>query len=234
MAIPSNAAVMALSPTVFSAIAILSALTDEAAASAASRAVVIKPYVCGRDENAVCCRAAGSSIKSNRLPMPSLFGGAATGFSNGSFSRLMNVRNSSSRYISARACTSSFLRSRLSGVMSPSGTSVFIVARNFEKRIASALSISFFCSAPFIWWVLSRRFSTEPQVFISLAAVFSPTPGHPGMLSLTSPSRASRSITWAGVSMPYFSLTSLGPRISKPSPRSDGRYMNTRSVTSCP
>ena len=44
---------------------------------------------------------------------------------------------------------------------------------------------------------------------IHLAAVFSPTPGIEGKLSLGSPRRAAKSGYWAGV-IPYFSITASG------------------------
>ncbi len=52
------------------------------------------------------------------------------------------------------------------------GTSVFIVARNFENLICSALSTILRCKAPFSESVLPSRFSTVPHSDISFIAVF--------------------------------------------------------------
>ncbi len=60
---------------------------------------------------------------------------------------------------------------------------------------------------------------SEPNSRIHLAAVFSPTPGMLGRLSLGSPRRAAKSGYCAGVS-PYFASTSSGVnRISSDTPR---------------
>ena len=89
------------------------------------------------------------------------------------------------------------------------GTSVRMVARNFDMRISSTWSSTFFFSAPFSSSVLLRSSSTVPNWLMSLDAVFSPTPGQPGKLSAESPISANRSITWIGEGMPYFSSTSF-------------------------
>ena len=74
-----------------------------------------------------------------------------------------------------------------------------IEARRFSR------SLGFFTLA-----ALARTFSSVPYSLSRLAAVFSPTPGTPGMLSILSPVSASRSPTWRG-GTPHFSSTSLGP-----------------------
>ena len=51
--------------------------------------------------------------------------------------------------------------------------------------------------------------SNDPNSRTHLAAVFSPTPGMPGRLSLGSPRSAAKSGYWAGVN-PYFATTSSG------------------------
>ena len=51
--------------------------------------------------------------------------------------------------------------------------------------------------------------SSEPNSRIHLVAVFSPTPGMPGRLSLGSPRTAAKSGYWAGVRV-YFSSTAAG------------------------
>ena len=53
------------------------------------------------------------------------------------------------------------------------------------------------------------RFSSEPKSVIHLVAVFSPTPGIDGRLSLGSPRSAAKSGYWAGV-RPYFSSRPAG------------------------
>ena len=50
---------------------------------------------------------------------------------------------------------------------------------------------------------------SDPKSTIHLAAVFSPTPGTEGRLSLGSPRRAAKSGYCAGV-IPYFSFTDSG------------------------
>lgn len=62
-----------------------------------------------------------------------------------------------------------------------SGTSVRMVARYFEKRICSSFSVTFFLSEPVSSSLCSRRSSTLPKRASSFCAVFSPTPGQPGM-----------------------------------------------------
>ena len=51
----------------------------------------------------------------------------------------------------------------------------------------------------------AMRFSTLPYSKISLVAVFSPTPGIPGILSDWSPIRPLKSMNWVGVK-PYLSI----------------------------
>ena len=51
--------------------------------------------------------------------------------------------------------------------------------------------------------------SSDPNSVIHFVAVFSPTPGMPGRLSLLSPRSAAKSGYWAGVS-PYFSTSAAG------------------------
>ena len=63
-------------------------------------------------------------------------------------------------------------------------------------------------------------------------AVFSPTPGTPGMLSAESPINPNKSMTWAGSSSPYRSRTSSGPHTVGGLPPRPGRYMRILSLTS--
>ncbi len=133
------------------------------------------------------------------------------------FTRSARVLNSSSLNMAKSFSRSSGRRTRSSG-REATGTSVLMVARNFENSICRALSSIFFFSAPFSLSVLAKRFSIEPKSFISFTAVFSPTPGHPGILSILSPMSARRSITWAVELIPYLRQTSSGPRSSKSCP----------------
>ena len=129
------------------------------------------------------------------------------------------------KILSARVLNSNSLKSFLSLASSGSwsfiasrsrvmGTSVRMVARNFDMRMSSTAASTFSRSFPLILSEWSRRLSMEPNSLMSLAAVFSPTPGQPGKLSAESPMRARRSMTWAVLETPYFSQTSRGPIFS--------------------
>ena len=113
------------------------------------------------------------------------------------------------------------------------GTSVLMVARNLEKTICSLFVSTFVFRAPFNWSVLASRFSMLPNWAMSFCAVFSPTPGQPGMLSDASPIRPSMSMTCRVDWMSNFALTSSVPITSNP-PVCLGRYMKTCSPTSWP
>ena len=127
--------------------------------------------------------------------------------------RSISVRNSSSSKICRSESSSACSRTSLS-ISSWIGTSILIVARNLEKVINSLLVSTFVFKAPFSWSVCSSRFSILPNSAISFWAVFSPTPGHPGMLSELSPISPKRSITWSTDVRPYLSSTSGTPIIS--------------------
>ena len=73
-----------------------------------------------------------------------------------------------------------------------------------------------------------------PHCWMRVQAVFSPTPGQPGMLSLESPISPRMSITCKGESMPHFSQISLGPMTCASLLPTGGRYMLTLSVTNWP
>ena len=62
--------------------------------------------------------------------------------------------------------------------------------------------------------VFASNFSSEPNSIIHFAAVFSPTPGIEGKLSLGSPRSAAKSGYCAGVK-PYFSKTASGVILAK-------------------
>jgi hypothetical protein len=70
-----------------------------------------------------------------------------------------------------------------------------MVAKNLEKTISSLLASILVLTAPFNFSVFSKRFSILPNSEISFWAVFSPTPGQPGILSEASPIKPNMSIT---------------------------------------
>ena len=85
------------------------------------------------------------------------------------------------------------------------GTSNKIVASFFDRIPLSLLDSIFSRNFPFISAVFSNKFSIEPYRFINFFAVFSPTPGRPGMLSTESPIIPRKSITCTGLSTSNFS-----------------------------
>ena len=121
--------------------------------------------------------------------------------------------NSNSAKISLSFCSSGAWSCN-SSRLSSTGTSVRIVARNFDILISSMAPSTFSRILPFSLSVCEMSSSMEPNSLISFTAVFSPTPGQPGKLSAESPIKASKSITWAGVEMPYFSAISCSPMMS--------------------
>ena len=145
--------------------------------------------------------------------------------------RLANDLNSNSVKISSSFVLSGSTRFK-SSILISTGTSVRMVARNFDILISSTAPSTFSRSLPFTWEEFSIRPSTLPNSLISLMAVFSPTPGQPGKLSAESPIRARRSITWSGEVMLYFSSISCTPNFSYPPPWR-GRNMKTLLRTSC-
>ena len=127
---------------------------------------------------------------------------------------VLNSSSANSELSFSLSGSTSLRLSRLSSM----GTSVRIVARNFDIRMSSAAASIFSLSLPFTSADLLISSSTEPKSLISFTAVFSPTPGHPGKLSALSPIKASRSITCAGLFMPYFSSICPAPIMSYPPP----------------
>lgn len=77
------------------------------------------------------------------------------------------------------------------------------------KKNIIYMRFDFSFKAPFNRSVLAMTFSTESNSKINLEAVFSPTPGHPVILSTLSPIKASMSITCEGRLMPNTSHTSF-------------------------
>ena len=72
-------------------------------------------------------------------------------------------------------------------------------ARSLLSPSRSAEASTFSFCLPLSMSVCATRSSTVPNWFTSFAAVLSPTPGTPGMLSLVSPLRATKSRYCAGV-----------------------------------
>ena len=144
-----------------------------------------------------------------------------------------SVKNSKSSKTLAKASksgVSNFISSRVTST----GTSVFMVASLYDIRNCSMLfSNDSFC-LPFSCEIFLIIFSMSPYFAIRLAAVFWPTPGTPGILSMLSPHNASMSITFFGLSMPNFSFTSFTPSTSGTFPEWGGLYMKIFSSTSWP
>ena len=89
------------------------------------------------------------------------------------------------------------------------GTAVLIVASRLLITARGAFSSIFsFSLLFFMESTEAMRFSTEPYSCRSFVAVFSPTPGMPGILSEESPISPFKSINCCGV-RPYFSSIAL-------------------------
>ena len=119
-----------------------------------------------------------------------------------------SCHSSSRRWITARssnwfAASRSFERSGTERTVSVrsigTSTSSTIVASRFEIRASSACSVRFCLRfAPEIWSTDSSTPSSEPNCCRSWAAVLSPIPGTPGMLSEVSPLSPMKSVTSSG------------------------------------
>jgi len=120
---------------------------------------------------------------------------------------------------------------KVSGVWA-NGTSL---TRSVSSRLSTTLdrcARSASPTLPLTVSTLSTRPCSEPYSTIHLEAVFSPTPGMPGRLSLGSPRSAAKSGYCAGV-RPYFSTTASGVnRVSSLTPLR-GYSTVTSSLTSC-
>ena len=134
----------------------------------------------------------------------------------GTRSRRSEVNSSSAK--SGRSFSASGPSQRRRSRSSATGRSQRIVARSFESRAVSAsrasVSRSFFAPRTPLCSTASRCArisSTGPSSRTSVAAVFSPMPETPGMLSIGSPMRPRTSGTRAG-STPKRSRTSAGPQ----------------------
>ena len=104
-----------------------------------------------------------------------------------------------------------------SSIFSCKGTSVFIVPKVLERSAKSLFSTNFSLILGFSVSVPSStdlyKLSIDLYCLIMSSAVFSPTPGTPGMLSDVSPISPFTSISSFG-SIPYFSLISSSPKVS--------------------
>jgi len=171
-----------------------------------------------------------SGTLSNREGCTVFLGAGVVGW----FPNTLSVRFLNSNSSKMGLSFSLFTGSRRSDFSSKvKGTSVLMVAKNLENSICERFSSTLVFKAPFNRSVFASRFSIPPKSAISLTAVFSPTPGQPGMLSELSPINPNMSITCSGDCMPYFVFISSGPKISK-SPPNLGRYMKMCDDTNCP
>jgi len=146
---------------------------------------------------------------------------------------LVSCLNSKSLKISRS--TSSF-GGCLSKVVSSkvTGTSKIMVANCFDKIACCALSLIFSPSLPFTLSALSKTFSSVPYSCNNLAAVFSPTPGMPGILSAASPIKPKISITCEiSLMSNFFKMPSI-PTTSGGLPNTAGLYILIFSVTNWP
>ncbi len=94
-----------------------------------------------------------------------------------------------------------------------------MMVASFLLIIASSFPFCTFTPiAPLILSAFSKTFSNVPYSANNLAAVFSPTPGIPGILSTASPIIPKISITWLTSLIFHFVQTSEGPIISTSPP----------------
>ena len=144
----------------------------------------------------------------------------------------VNLLNSSSSKISV---TPEISGSHISKSFSSNstGTSNNILANSLESNPNSLDASTFSFIFPLSLSVLAKRFSMEPNSAINFFAVFSPTPGSPGMLSALSPIIPRKSITCSGVSTSNFFCTSGIPQTSYPPPNELGLYIKIFSETNC-
>ena len=104
--------------------------------------------------------------------------------SSASSSRRSGSRSSNSRNIARSRRAVGLARRARPARSSSTGTSRTIVASCLETRASSANSVRFCLRlAPEIWSTLASTSSSEPKRCSSSAAVLSPIPGTPGMLS---------------------------------------------------
>ena len=145
--------------------------------------------------------------------------------------RSIRLRNSSSSKIWRSFSPSAFWAFRVS-MSTRIGTLVSMVTSSRERNANSLFSSRRFRSAGLV--TLSRlayRFSREPNCRSSSSAVFSPTFGTPGILSLLSPINARKSGTCSGVK-PYSFFNRSRSQISGSLP---GRtlYILIRGESNC-
>ncbi len=114
------------------------------------------------------------------------------------------VLNSNSSKTAFKSCRFTSLYFSSSSLKS-TGTSKTMVASIFESLACSAFSSTLCLNfSLFISLVFSSIFSMEPNCSINFWAVFSPTPGTPGILSTASPQSPRMSINCSGSFIPYF------------------------------
>ena len=109
----------------------------------------------------------------------------------------IKVLNSNSSNTSLK--TGSFTASNSNPLISKStGTCVSIVANHLLILACSTCNRIFSCNFPLSLSVFSKMASMLPNSWINFLAVFSPTPGTPGILSDASPHKPKISITCRG------------------------------------
>ena len=89
-----------------------------------------------------------------------------------------------------------------------------MVASSLERIPNSFAASTFSFILPLRSAVFSNKFSIVPYCAKNFFAVFSPTPGNPGILSAESPIIPKKSMTCSGVFTPNFSCTSGIPHVS--------------------
>ena len=147
---------------------------------------------------------------------------------------LPNVLNSSSLNISVSAALF-FSFKRKSSSLKLTGTLVMMVA-SFLLIMADFLPARTFSPIePVILSAFSKTPSNVPYNFKSLAAVFSPTPGIPGILSEASPIKPSISTTCSTLSISHFSHIFFASTISSLLPNAGGFHIYTLGcINNCP
>jgi hypothetical protein len=139
----------------------------------------------------------------------------------GAISRRYSVVNSSSLSSAISFSGSTVCRVSSSTAGSPARSSSSATSSRTSRSCASwSRSAAMILSLPRTFTSSRRAISSssEPNIWSSCAAVFGPTPGIPGRLSLESPTSASKSPSCLG-GTPHFSTTSASPN-SLPRPSS--------------
>ena len=108
-----------------------------------------------------------------------------------------------------------------------------IVASFLDNKPNSLLFDIFSFNLPLTSSKFLYNSSIEPYSLRNFFAVFSPTPGRPGILSTESPIIPKKSITCSGSLISNLFFTSSTPQISIPLPNRAGLYKKIFSETNC-